>query len=242
MQTQLRTQLKNQTRAIYDPAQDLRGVPVVRVSYPPQSVRDARGVLPAMAKQCGVPGADDFALPVPADWSHGLDLPAGRPVLVYRPLVERREWGGCRARNPDAAAYVEVFRRVRDELGAFVVSVADVAPGQEWIVSEDIGADITLHAGELDIRGLCALWRDASLVYSAPGFGLVLAQAVGVLVLSLFGGYERAYSFRDDAQTCKIEPDDPCDCFTHSHGCGRRMDTARATAQALAFVRGGGER
>ena len=234
--TRLRTQAKNVARAEFDADRFQAGAQGLQVSYPPQMVRDRRGVLPAMAAQCGVPHARDFDMHVPDDWAHGLDLPTDRPVLVYRPLVERKEWGGCGARNPDAAAYVAVFKALRDKLGAFVVSIADVQPGAEWIVSEDVCADLTLHAGELDIKGLCALWKRADLIYSAPGFGLVLAQAVGAPVVSMFGGYERAYSFRDDAKTCKIEPLNPCDCFTHHHGCGKKMDVQAATRRALEFI------
>lgn len=235
--TRLRTQAKNAALAEFDNEPLPRNAGVISVKYPPSAVRSSRGVLAAMAAQCGVPHARNFALPVPADWTHGLDLPTDRPVLVYRPLVERREWTGCAARNPESRAYVEVFRAIRDVLGAFVVSVADIETGAEWITSDDICADITLHRGELGIRALCALWRDASLIYSAPGFALVMAQAIGRPVVSLFGGYEKAYSFRDDAMTCKIEPDDPCDCFTHTHGCGKHMPIERAKRQALDFVR-----
>lgn len=235
--TRLRTQAKNAARADFDLVPMPSGACVVNVKYPPAAVRLHRGVLPAMAAQCGVPGVTDYALPVPSEWQHGLDLPTDRPVIVYRPMVERREWGGCAARNPSREAYVAALRAIRDEMGAFVVSVADIEQGKEWIVSDDIGADMELHSGELAIKQLCALWRDASLIYSAPGFGLVLAQAVGTPVVSLFGGYEKAYSFRDDAITCKIEPDDGCDCFTHDHGCGKRLPVDRAVRQSLEFAR-----
>lgn len=238
-ETRLRTQAKNVVRSqVFDDVAPPARAACVRVSYPPAMVRKHRGVLAAMAEQCDVPQARDFSLPVPEDWRHGLSLPTDRPVIVYRPLVERREWAGAAARNPNREAYVEVLQAIRHELGAYVVSVADLAPGQEWIVSEDIRADLELHGGELDIRQLCALWRDAGLVYTAPGFGLVLAQAIGTPVVSLFGGYERAYSFRDDPLTCKIEPRDACDCFTHHHRCGQKMDTRAAIAAALDFVRG----
>lgn len=236
--TRLRTQAKNAARAEFDVVPNLPRAPAIEVRYPPAKVREHRGVLAAMAAQCGADNAQDFSLPVPEHWSHGLDLPKNRPALVYRPLVERREWTGCAARNPERDAYRDVLCAVRDKLGAFVVSVADVEPGAEWITSHPINADIELHSGELDIKAICALWKRADLVYTAPGFGLVLAQAVGAPVVSLFGGYERAYSFRDDGKTCKIEPDDPCDCFTHQHGCGKQMDAARATRQALEFVEG----
>lgn len=236
--TQLRTQAKNVSRSQFDQVALPPNAAMVQVEYPPADVCQHRGVLAAMAARCGVPGVSDFALPVPDSWQHGLDLPDDRPVMVVRPLVERREWAGAAARNPDPVAYRAVCEALRERLGAFVVSVADLEDGREWLVGDAPRADLTLHAGELDIEALAALWKRADLVYTAPGFGLVLAQAVGAPVVSLFGGYERAYSFRDDARTCKIEPDDPCDCFTHSHGCGKRMDIERATQQALQFVEG----
>lgn len=237
--TSLRTQAKNARLS-----RDFDNVTLpatqyaVDVRYPPDAVRKYRGVLPAMAAQCGVPDARDFAMPVPDEWVHGLTLPTDRPIFAYRPLVERKEWTGCKARNPDAETYTRVFRELAAQYGAYVVSVADVVPGKEWIVSEPVGADVELHAGELDIKGLCALWRDATMIYCAPGFGLVMAQALGRPVISLFGGYERAYSFRDDALTCKVEADAPCDCFTHAHGCGRTLNYERAMAQIGEWIDG----
>lgn len=236
----LRTQKKNLARAdksVFDTAtQPDKTAPRIDVRYPPDTVRLHRGVLAAMAAQCWAQGAFDFSLPIADTWRHGLDLPDDRPVLVYRPLVTRREWTGCEARNPNADAYRAVFEAVRARLNAFVVSVADIDGTAETLASRDIGADLTLHKGELHFTQLCALWRRADLVYTAPGFALIMAQAVSTPVITLFGGYERAYSFRDDLLTCKIEPDNPCDCFTHNHGCGKRIDTSRAVREALQFV------
>lgn len=237
--TRLRTQAKNAARSDFDQPAGAVGR-TVSVKYPPALVRECRGVLPAMAAQCGVPGASDFSFVVPDAWRVDsiLEAAAGRPIVVYRPLVERKEWGGCAARNPDKAAYRELFAFVLSQIpGAFVVSVADVQPGAEWITSDPVDADMTFHAGELHIEQLCALWHEAALIYSAPGFALVLAQAIGRPVISLFGGYERAYSFRDDAKTCKIEPIHPRDDFKHAP-CDKSVDMPRALQIASDFLEG----
>lgn len=236
--SRLRTQAKNAAHeaALFDVSQPPAVARALSVSYSPSAVRQHRGVLAAMSAQCGVP-VGDFRMPVPADWRHGLALPTDRPVLVVRPLVERREWSGCRNRNPDAAAYLELLASIRDRF--FVVSVADLQKGEEWLAQPDIAADLTLHAGELDFRALAALWRDAALVYASPGFGVVLAQAVGTPVVAVFGGYEAGYSFSAGAAytpTLAIDPIRPCDCFSHTHNCDKRIDLPAARQHLLDFV------
>ena len=70
--------------------------------------------------------------------------------MVLRPLVERTEWRGCAARNPDPVAYAALYNSIRDRF--FVVSLADLVPGVEEMVT-DLDADICLHKGEAGCRG-----------------------------------------------------------------------------------------
>lgn len=236
--SRLRTQAKNARReaALFTAKSVPTGVPVLDVSYPPALVRQHRGVLAAMSVKCGVP-VGDFRMPVPVDWRHGLELPVDRPVLVFRPLIERSEWGGCRSRNPEVEAYLRLFEAIRERF--FVVSVADLLPGREWLAQPPVAADITLHAGQLEFRQLAALWRDAALVMSSPGFGVVLAQAIGTPVAAVFGGYESGYSFSAGAQhtpTLAIEPMRPCDCFSHTHRCDKRIDLVDAVRKLEEFI------
>jgi ADP-heptose:LPS heptosyltransferase len=184
-----------------------------------------------MAAACGVPGAYDFRLPVPADWmARGLaalgQKPA-RPILVYRPLVERREWGGSTTRNPDREAYAELFAAIRRHF--FVVSVADLEAGVEWTASAPVDVDVELHRGELGVEALAGLFAAAALVFCAPGFATVLAQAVGTRAVTVFGGYEDARSFSAGARLTRwlgIEPVNPCACWSHTHRCAKAIDLA----------------
>lgn len=241
--SKLRTQAKNAARERdrFTARPVPRSAKRLEVKYPPEAVRRHGSVLAAMSNQCGVESGE-FRLPIPEAWRARADdlvrrWSPDRPLMIYRPLVERTEWGGCRNRNPDHAAYADLFRSVREDF--FVVSVADVAPGKEWIVGERIDADVELHAGELDIEVLAALVAKSALVYTAPGFAVILAQAVGVPSVAVFGGYENSQSFSagvSQAPYLGVDPIKPCNCFSHSHRCEKRIDMVGAKRRLLEFV------
>lgn len=216
----------------------------VETGYPPEAVRRLGSVLAAMCETSGVSYADaDFRLPVPQSWrdaaagalvSRGWD--ARRPVMLYRPLVERREWLNP-ARNPDHAAYARLFRLIRDRF--FVVSVADLEPGVEWMVGEPVEVDLSFHRGELPFEALAGLADISSLVYCAPGFATVLAQAVGTPVATVFGGYENSSSFAGGARftpTLGIDPIRPCSTWSHDDGWDKEIDHPAAERRLNAFV------
>lgn len=236
----LRTQAKN---AVREANKFVRGWPSnakrIEVSYPPDLVRQHGSVLAAMSAKCGVP-AGEFALPIPDAWRRRADAlinqwqPA-KPIMIYRPLVERSEWGGCKIRNPDFDAYRALFLAIREQF--FVVSVADLADGREWIPGQPVLTNVLYHKGELDIEVLAALVGQAALVYTPPGFAAVLAQAVGTPSVVVFGGYENSSSFRTGAAPyLGIEPVNSCRCFSASHACDKRIDLVDAKRRLLEFV------
>lgn len=233
--TKLRTQAKNAEReaASFTRESVPFGAPMIKVSYPSHMVIEHRGVLVAMANQVGVDTKGlDFSLPVP--WSHGLRIPKDRPIVIFRPLTVRKEWGGNATRNPDPVAYLELYREFRKLMpNAFVISIADLEDGKEWMIHGKVDADLEFHSGELNIERICALVRDAAMVFTAPGMALVLAQSIGTPVVSVFGGYESAYSFSAGAKktpTLSIEPIHPCACFSHTHECKKDIDMPKAKA------------
>lgn len=242
--TILRTQLKNAKReaAKYSLVRIPVGARPLRISYSPQQVRDAGSVLAAM---CGVAGVDytsaDFRLPVPDDWCARARVWTERwrptkPLMIYRPLNERTEWKGCPVRNPDHRHYADLFRAIRDRY--FVISVADVQPKAEWLVGEQVQADATCHAGELDFETLAALTYSAELVFTSPGFAVILAQAVGTAAVCVFGGYEDSRSFTGGARFSPylgIDPIHPCQCFSHTHACRKQIDMPNALRRLTEF-------
>lgn len=65
----LRTQAKNAAReaAAYSGTRPPAGADELTINYPPAVIREARSVLGAMSKVCGVP-VGDFRIPVPRAW------------------------------------------------------------------------------------------------------------------------------------------------------------------------------
>lgn len=239
----LRTQAKNalRERDRYDPQQPPAGCEEVRISYSPWGVRKYGSVLAAMCRQSGL-DIGDFTLPIPVEWTHrakGLlaRWNTSKPILIFRPLIERTEWSGCASRNPDHAAYARLLASVRDRF--FVVSVADTVPGVEWIVGHEVDADASYHAGELDVEILVGVFGLASMVFASPGFAVVMAQAVGTPVTVVLGGYESGYSFSAGAvhtPTLAIDPIEPCDCFSHTHRCKKAIDIPAAVGRLRKFA------
>lgn len=241
--TSLRTQKKNaqRERRAYTRQRPPASRDILKVSYPPQMVRDAGSVLGAMSAVCRVP-VGDFRLPIPASWRAKADALIAqwkptKPLMIFRPLGDRTEWSGCPARNPDHDHYADLYEAIRDQF--FVVAVADWEEGKEWPVGRSYDADVKLLAGELDFETLAALTDMAGLVMTSPGFAAVLAQAVGTPVAVVFGGYENGQSFRGGAAFAPylpIEPVKPCQCFQHRHDCDKRINMKAATAGLLAFI------
>jgi hypothetical protein len=245
----LRTQTKNANREAHMFAPTARNYPMqMRVSYHGTHVlaTKSKTVLEAM---CDVTGTDyaaaDYRLPIPDKWFDGLEVwtdkwrASGKPLLVYRPLVSRPEWRGSAARNADPVCYAELFATIRDHF--FVISVADLAPGQEWIVGPQLRADVALHSGELTFEAMAALFSLADLVYTSSGFAAILAPAVGTPVVSVVGGYESAIchsSGQRFAPMLNIEPETPCSCWSSQCRvtCDKRIDMPKATARLREFV------
>jgi hypothetical protein len=241
----LRTQAKNarRERASYEASRPPRGARSLQIHYRPEDVRSQGSVLGAMAKACGVArDAADFRLTVPARWLEKADAllaewRPSRPIMLYRPLVERSEWGGCPARNPDKAAYRKLFASIRARF--FVVSIADLEPGKEWLAEAPTQSDVTAHKGEFDFETIAALAVRSSLIFTSPGFAAILAQAVGTPGVTVFGGYENSSSFSGGARfapTLGIDPMKPCNCFSHTHRCRKDIDLAAAQRRLLDFV------
>lgn len=231
--TRLRTQAKNaQREADRFDSKPPSNAKRLKVSYPPSMVREHGSVYAAMSAQCNVP-MGDFSLPVPAEWlDRADDLIASwhttKPILIYRPLVERKEWGGCHTRNPDIEAYHALIESVRERF--FVVSVADLVPDVEWTVCKPIQADAAFHSGELDIEILTGLVKRSALVFTSPGFAVILAQSVGTPVVGVFGGYENSQSFTPGekyAPCLWVDPIVPCQCFSHTHKCKKAIDVPK---------------
>ena len=221
-----------------------KDAPHSNLSYSKSEIDKCGSILEAMAGCVGVKARPlDFSLPVRREWVSEFRRrfdwdTGGKPIMVYRPIVQRREWNGAN-RNPDPEAYNAIFHAIRENF--FVVSVADLVHDVEWIVGHVQSADVTLHKGELTFEDMAALWQEAAICFCNPGFGPVLAQAVGTPSITVYGGRENYKTTQRAgehlAPTLGIDQDQPCDCMSERHQCppktitlGPAIDRAKAFA------------
>jgi hypothetical protein len=247
----LRTQTKNAQRenSRFDGRDPPRGCERMRVRYmgPDVMQTESKTVLEAMCRNTLTDfAAADYRLPVPGQWLDELEkvfpefrLGFDKPLLVYRPLVERTEWRGSSARNANPRCYIHLFAFLREHFT--VVSVADLAPGKEWAVGPQLKADYTFHAGELNFEALAALFSVADLVFTSSGFAAVLAPAVRTPCISIVGGYEFPGTHDSGARFApflSIGPREPCLCWTSAcnRRCEKDIDMSSAIKQMAEFV------
>lgn len=215
-----------------------------QIWYRAKDIKETGSVLGAMSACLQEsPGDYDFRLPLKQWWVKEFNTLStgwntrGKPILVYRPLVERTEWSGCPARNPLVDVYGELYASIRDKF--FVVSIADVQQGKEWIVDRHgIKPDLTLHKGELPVEMLAVLVKQAAMTFCSPGFAVILSQAVGTSVACVFGGYENSQSFSAGARWAPylgIDPINSCQCFQHTHTCRKEIDVPSALSRLQEF-------
>src|SRR5262245_47447830 len=90
-----------------------------------------------------------------------------KPIAVIRPVTVRTEWLN-EARNPRP----EYVNELAAELMTThtVVVVTDLAPGEEWAVGDLPPAHHSFLYGELPVRELLALVRDADIVIGGVGW------------------------------------------------------------------------
>ena len=240
--TKLRTQLKNVEKEkhlfVERPAIIENRL---KIWYDSADIRETGSVLGAMMKFVGLSMEDaDFSFPVPEEWRNKArkliqSWGTTKPILFYRPLVVRREWKNCNARNPNRLAYLTLINEIRSEF--FVVSIADANLVDEKIVSHKIPADVSYHRGELDFPMLAALTAESSLVFASPGFVVPLARAIGTPVICVFGGYENSSSFSVGySPYLGIDTVKPCSCYSRKHNCNKTINIPKAKQKMRSFL------
>src|SRR5262245_598276 len=152
---------------------------------------------------------------------------SSKPIAVVRPVTIRTEWRN-EARNPRP----EYVAAIADELMAThtVVAVADLAPGEEWLVGDPPPAHRYLLDGELPVRELLALVRDADIVIGGVGWIVPAALALKVKAFIVMGGQgghnapEKITNPRLDLSRIGFAiPEKFCRCTNMLHACDKRI-------------------
>lgn len=215
-----------------------------KIWYYANDVRSEGSILAAMLRSVNIKNFYDFSFKPKTKWvSDAFDILSAnrerKPVLFYRPLIERTEWEGCSNRNPEPGQYQELIEHVLMQKDFFVVSIADLKPGVEWISGGKIKADLEFHTGELPFETMSALMYLSGLVFCSPGFALVLAQSMKVPNICIYGGRESsdAYSHANKVTpSLGIDPIKPSMSFNHLEECDKTIDINSAKIRINQFI------
>jgi ADP-heptose:LPS heptosyltransferase len=150
-----------------------------------------------------------------------------RPIAVVRPVTLRTEWHNP-ARNPKP----EYINALAAELMAThtVVAVGDLAPGHEWLVGNLPPAHHYFVHGELPVRELLALVRDADIVIAGVGWIVPAALALktrAFIVLGGNGGHNAPEKLTDPRLDLSrigfAVPERYCRCTHMPHACDKTI-------------------
>ena len=154
-------------------------------------------------------------------------IASDKPIAVVRPVTVRREWRN-EARNPRP----EYVAAIAAELMAThtVIAVADLAPDEEWLIGELPPAHRYFLAGELAVRELLALVRDADVVIGGVGWIVPAALALKVKTFVILGGHgghnapSKITDPRLDLSRIGFAiPEKFCQCMRHLHDCDKTI-------------------
>jgi hypothetical protein len=221
----LRTQLKNMARQCAERWSRPLPMREVKVSYG-GNLRTASIVHALERKWSALRVAFDPAL---------FDLPdmgpspirSERPIAVVRPVTVRAEWRN-EARNPRP----EYVAALAAELMTThtTVAVADLAAGHEWAVGELPPAHHYFVLGELNVRQLLALVREADVVIGGVGWIVPAGMALRSKTFVVLGGHgghnapEKVTDPRLDLSRIGFAmPEAFCQCTNMLHDCDKRI-------------------
>lgn len=221
--SQLRTQAKNER------ASSVRWVSPygrpVRVSYGPDDLRRSN-IWRGLARRLPL-GDQPFKLDLPPLPDHPIDT-GGKPLAVVRPVTARREWLNT-ARNP-LPAYVSALAE-HLALTHYVVCIADLQDGEEWLEGPLPFCDLALLNGELSTLEALSLVASADIVVGGVGWivpAALAARTPAFIVLGGQGGHNGPEVLIDpewipEHRVGFAMPENYCKCEFKEHSCDKSI-------------------
>lgn len=238
--TRLRTQQKNESRVKprlwgRSPTAALSH----RIAYGHDDLL-AGNIYEAMERALGVSLAQ-ISLDLPPLPSHSIDT-GGKPLAVVRPVTARQEWLNT-ARNPLPEYVAYVANRLA--LSHYVVVIADLQDGHEWLEGELPVADLVLVRGELTTMQALSLVASADVVVGGVGWILpaaIASQRPAFIILGGHGAHNRPEVITDPRLDLSrlgfAKPDNYCLCAEKQHNCEKVISDLPALFEAWAIQQG----
>lgn len=164
-----------------------------------------------------------------------------KPLAVIRPVTVRSEWENP-ARNP----LPEYVAKIGEALmyTHHVVSIADLAPGEEWALDPLPPCHQSFHDGQLGFEESLALCAVADVVVGGVGWIVPAGLCSGVKTIIVLGG-NGAHNAPEKLipnivkNFYWLKPDDFCMCEDKSHLCNKTIhDFDKNLEEIDAFLHG----
>jgi len=226
----LRTQTKNVKRQpewFWEPRPKV--AQEISLSYG-HAILQGRSIVRAIERNLPLKGAP-FRFDLPELGGHRFEH-STRPIAIVRPVTLRREWFN-EARNPRP----EYLKRIADRLmdTHHVVSIADLRIAEEWLVDPVPPAHERLHNGELDVRELLAIVRDADAIIGGVGWIVPASIALKTdcfVILGGMGSHNSPAMITDPRMDLSrlgfATPDRFCACSNMRHRCDKTISNLDA--------------
>lgn len=238
-ETDLRTQAKNVERnrarkwSVPPP-----GITRARLRYGPEDLQ-IFSIMQCMEQILPSSGTPIMDLP---DMGPSPVRGTGKPMAVVRPVTVRSEWANV-SRNP----LPEYVARIVEDLKAthHIVSVADLSPGKEWAPNPLPFSHVKYHKGELKVKQLLALVRDADVVVGGVGWITPACLATKTKLFNVLGG-NGAHNGPDKIVDPRIDtgcvgfaiPDRFCRCSNMDHACDKTISNLMEQWSAFRAAQG----
>jgi len=194
------------------------------------------GIVQGMRRGYGFEPAE-FDLP-----DYGPPLIEGEYALI-RPATVRKEWRAD-TRNPNPDYLCEAAEELR-AAGIKVISVADLEDRKEWLVGDMPYHDKAYHKGQLSVKQLMALTKNAALVVGGVGWivpACIAYKTPAWIVCGGQGGYNHPDMITDPCMDLSniyfAIPDNMCKCTRKEHNCDKTITGHREQFRAYLASRG----
>lgn len=194
------------------------------MAYGPMDL--ASGNIYEALERCLPLRGEEFVLDLPPLQTIDIDT-KGKPLAVVRPVTARKEWLNT-ARNPRPEYVTEIVNRLAAT--HFVVAIADLKDGEEWLVGEMPVVDLAFLRGQLPTMVALGMVADADVVVGGVGWIVPAALAAGTPAFIIGGGQgghnapSRITDPRIDSSRVHFALPSPyCLCTKKDHDCPREI-------------------
>jgi hypothetical protein len=226
--SRLRTQAKNIARQIGSRYSDPPpGAHSVKVQYGHQSLKTFRNIARSIEAILPLNG-EPFVMDLPA-WERETFVFSStvRPIAVVRPVTARKEWHNI-ARNP-LPEYVNAVAAALMKTH-HVIAVADLQDGEEWLIGEMPPHHEAFVRGEMDVKSLLALFRNADVAVGGVGWIVPASIALKTKAFIIGGGQAQHNAPRvitdprmDLSRIHFVTPEPQCPCAHMTHNCNKTI-------------------